>query len=440
MRTMKKKLLFILLLLISGISAEVNATYYYVINVNDSGSGSLRQAIIDANAASGASSLDPHIIIYDLLGGGTISLASELPPLNNYINIEGNMVTVAAGNGFRVFTVNATFTVNLFRMILKDGNPSSGGGAIFNQGQLKLDEVTIKSNRVTGVAQGGAIFNSATGNLIVRKSTLSANADANVGGGIVNYGNATIENSTLYGNSANEGGAITNYKSLYVFNSTIANNQGGGIQHIVDNNVLFFLNALVVGNSGGLDLYSDVAASITADNCLFGTKDALVSITGSNNITATAAAVFGTNVLTNNGGYTETIKLTAGSPSIDAGQTFSSASTDQIGQSRNGAYDIGALEYTVTTANVNRLSEDAIKIYDNPGQGLFEIELGEGIQGTVHWKVMDRNGRLVASSDSFIKEKGVEVKTIDISKQAQGSYLLILSTEKGMLTKSLIKL
>jgi len=59
---------------------------FTVINTADSGAGSLRQAILDANAASGSNSID-----FDIPGTGThtIALASALPALGSSITMDG---------------------------------------------------------------------------------------------------------------------------------------------------------------------------------------------------------------------------------------------------------------------------------------------------------------------------------------------------------------
>src|SRR5262245_51231687 len=57
-----------------------------VINTNDSGAGSLRQAILDANAAAGADT-----IAFNIGGGGvqTISPLSQLPTITGAVTIDG---------------------------------------------------------------------------------------------------------------------------------------------------------------------------------------------------------------------------------------------------------------------------------------------------------------------------------------------------------------
>ena len=68
------------LALVLLLTSPLAATTFTVTNTNDSGSGSLRQAITDANGAGAG----PHTIAFDIPGSGvrTISLATSLPGIN----------------------------------------------------------------------------------------------------------------------------------------------------------------------------------------------------------------------------------------------------------------------------------------------------------------------------------------------------------------------
>ena len=71
----------------SGISSAATFT---VTNINDSGAGSLRQAITDANAAGGADTID-----FNIVGSGvhTIVPASTLPLITGPVTIDGGVAT-----------------------------------------------------------------------------------------------------------------------------------------------------------------------------------------------------------------------------------------------------------------------------------------------------------------------------------------------------------
>src|SRR2546422_10215630 len=74
-------------------SSALGATYT-VTNPNDSGPGSLRQAILDANASAVSS-----MITFNIGGGGaqTISLLSALPRVTVPVNIDGTTQPPASG-------------------------------------------------------------------------------------------------------------------------------------------------------------------------------------------------------------------------------------------------------------------------------------------------------------------------------------------------------
>ena len=68
------------------LSIPVAAATFTVTNTNDSGAGSLRQAILDANATPGGDSIE-----FDIPGSGvhTITPMSALPPITDTVTIDG---------------------------------------------------------------------------------------------------------------------------------------------------------------------------------------------------------------------------------------------------------------------------------------------------------------------------------------------------------------
>jgi len=74
---------------LSGIPGSACAELFWVTNTNDSGAGSLRQAILDANAAPNSGFAD--MIFFDIPGDGvhTITPLTELPPLSGPTDLAG---------------------------------------------------------------------------------------------------------------------------------------------------------------------------------------------------------------------------------------------------------------------------------------------------------------------------------------------------------------
>ena len=83
-RSLRPDVCAVVALLVS--SATLSAATFTVANTNDSGAGSLRQAILDANASAGADVID-----FNIAGAGvhTITPTSELPPITDTATIDG---------------------------------------------------------------------------------------------------------------------------------------------------------------------------------------------------------------------------------------------------------------------------------------------------------------------------------------------------------------
>jgi hypothetical protein len=68
------------------LGTQASATDYFVSNTNDSGAGSLRQAILDANGNAGADTIK-----FSIPGDGphVITLATQLPGITQSVTIDG---------------------------------------------------------------------------------------------------------------------------------------------------------------------------------------------------------------------------------------------------------------------------------------------------------------------------------------------------------------
>ncbi|HEX3238517.1 MAG TPA: choice-of-anchor Q domain-containing protein [Solirubrobacterales bacterium] len=346
---------------------------------------SLRDAVAAANASADAQD--------------TIEI-----PAGNYGLSTGNELTLSSGEQVTIHGAGARSTVidglGLGR-VLKLSGPNvaiegvtitgglagpevgvtefvgdGGGILVIDSEKLALNQVTVAGN--SAILNGGGISappESAVSTAVtITNSTIAANKVSGgvlegLGGGIYALGDLTLVNSTVTGNGVenpglNMGGGVLvgidptnpNGTKAVLLNSTIAGNSvaagGSGAGFSINNptagvvTTFTVTNAIIAGNlSGG-----------TAANC-----GGVVTVTSANNIGGDATCMFtdaaskqNTNpllgALADNGGPTNTMALTAGSPAIDAGTNTGCPATDQRGVARpqGSACDVGAYELVAT--------------------------------------------------------------------------------------------
>ncbi|MEM7738420.1 MAG: right-handed parallel beta-helix repeat-containing protein [Deinococcota bacterium] len=322
-------------------------------NTNDTGVGSLREAI--ANASNG------DTITFDAsLAGQTITLGSALPNIavdNLTIDASAlgldNKVTVerdAGAGDFGIFahTGNGTLTIN--NLVVTGGKIPAGafgsGGGIISFGSIIVTNSTISGNEAFN---GGGLRSSV--NLTVTNSTISGNfANGNSGGGFIGGGIVTVTNSTISGNSATQvGGGISagSAVNLTVTNSTISGNSANNGGGIFRNGAITLNNSLVLGNTANAN--PEVNVTPTATNSAYGfgagesEGDVFVGKTIADIFTSHQPATAGNP--TTAGDYT----LKAASPAIDAGDNTlaTGIDLDLSGNLRihNDTVDMGTYEF-----------------------------------------------------------------------------------------------
>ena len=303
----------IAVLLLCALENSARAATITVTNTNDSGAGSLRQALTDA--------LDGDTINFAVTG--TIGLTSGELLVNKSVAISGpgaGSLTVDGNANSRVFHIGSDKTVSIFGVTITDGNasgnyPDDRGAGIYNDhATLTLSNCTISGNSAAGIGGGtyndnailtlnnctiasnsagfgSGIFNdgfAGSATLQINNSTISSNAAINNGGGVYNDGSQggnaslTISSSTLSANSARSGGGILNdgFDSgsavLTISSSTLngnsADNSGGGVFNygFAGSAALQLSTITLSGNSAGSDggAISNVFAAVQISNSI----------------------------------------------------------------------------------------------------------------------------------------------------------------------------
>jgi hypothetical protein len=352
------------------------ATTFTVTNTNDSGPGSLRAAIEQANAKAGSD----QIVFADGLSD-TITLASPLPTITGEAELAingGGDVTVSGNHKVGIFEVRSIYPDAMTKLTLRNLTIADGagtvttfgrqGGGINNDSTVEVVNVTFSGNQA---GFGGAIYNGMFGKLTVRNSTFSGNSTTNErgdeGGGIDNSSiyDFTVTNSTFSDNTAGYGGGIFNGgggttsepSKATVTNSTFSNNHADGGAGIYNwagplevTNTSFSGNSAVFGGGGIANIASYDRVTVT------------------NSTFSGNSANGGSGILNNSGSFSMHVSNTIMTNSLNGGNCASSEPF-RVG---DGGYNIDSGTSCGFTAASGSLSNtdpllDPVGLKDNGG-------------------------------------------------------------------------
>jgi hypothetical protein len=340
--------------------------------------------VCTVNGSGGADYLTIGAAIADA-GCATINVAAGVYTENLTIDRDvtlqgaGADVTIIDGNGAvtlqRVITITYDQTVNIADVTIQHGHAetaTNGGGGISNRGALTLNRVILTNNEVVGTDSGdvgGAISPGGTGGgSLVMDNCVVSNNMADRGGGIFFNSTMKISNTLIYNNSARSGGGITNYDSMTLTNITLSNNTGSsGPGGIVNNGDGTIINSTITGNNprglnnyGTISLTNTILSGNSPENCFASSPITSAGYNLENGDSCdlgVSGDIINTDpqlgTLQDNGGFSWTHALLAGSAAIDAGINVSCPVADQRGVWRrydgdqNGTLicDMGAFEF-----------------------------------------------------------------------------------------------
>ena len=447
---------------------------FTVTNLDDTGPGSLRDAISQANTNPGGDA-----IVFQSGLSGSIAVASPMD-IDDPLFINGPVnkgVTLDGGQASGILSATAEgpdpIGLRIYNLNFKDGSANNYGGAIdaYNM------DLSIKNSTFTGnqAPQGGAIYRAGPGFFNVYQSTFSGNRSA-VGGAFLSSGFSTqiysstfnnnvaqyaggaiaaayapldsdmkIINSTFNRNSSGFiGGAVGALTSgddlsLRIYDTTVSGNQttlvGGGIggnfstakatNSVVEGNFAYYGPDLYGGSFGGPPSLApgpgcgcdqtpfDLAFTFVGD-----TSGATINPTvpGSNILNGGDALL---HRLADNGGFTETMALGADSPVVNKGAA-GGLNVDQRG-------DLRPVEYP-------NISNSTAAGADGSDMGAYELQYTAPPPPPP--PIVDRPFRILTGSSN--RKTGVE--TIKVEIPAAGTvevvgYKAIKSTSTHFDTK-----
>jgi hypothetical protein len=263
-----------ILLALASVRLATAATFT-VTSLADSGPGSLRQAVLDANAAAGADT-----VVFAPGLNGTITLTSGEILITGPLAVNGPgaaVLTVSGNDNSRIFHVenlaSATpIDVTLSGLTLTQGFSALAGGAVFADSENLTILDSVVSNSTSGVQQdasppgcGGNVgfFGTTGGTLRIANSTLTGGVSMGItsamGGNLcVFQGGFLLERSTLSGGTAHLGGGIVLFSltadstiSLSTISGNLGRESAGGIYSESLGAALTIDSSTISGNNGG---------------------------------------------------------------------------------------------------------------------------------------------------------------------------------------------
>ena len=359
-------------------ASPAGAASFTVTNLNDSGAGSLRQAILDANAA-------PTDDVIDFAPGlsGTILLTSGQMMISDEVTITGSgsaNVTISGGGTNRIFYIFdsphvGALAVTISGLTLTDGYAAKyGGGAIVAwSAETTLRDVVITNSSAQG--KGGAILQALSGNsqgrdarLTLENCVISGNSATGNGGGVALYntGGAIITDTVFTGNTAAYGGGAISDEFTTV-STTITHSRMSG-------NSSYLGGALLVS-------YQDAAGSLLLD--------------GVSMVNNTSVGAFGAVTI---------------SQSIGSKQILSSTIADNVG---SGIYAGSSTSLRIAHSTISGNSGggivgvsqdfaiDSSLLADNVG-GDLAFQVGSGSTATVNWSLVESPGSFITAGSNNI--------------------------------------
>lgn len=240
-----------------SVLSDSNSDVYVSPTGNDNNVGDVNNPFATINKAIDSNVSNIHLSEGKFIGAGNNGLTIE----NKTITIIGAGAdkTIIDLNKTQFMDIKSTSSVVLTNLTIINGY-TKYGGAIYNNGNLTIQNCNFKNNSATS---GGAIYNN--GNLDIYYSTFEDNVVTNRGGAVFSYSYVGIYDSTFIRNKGT--GTSSTGGSIYI-------NGNSNKYSVLNRNI--FKDTSVVRQGGALYL-----SYVNVTNCIF--ENASTTDTGSSN-------------------------------------------------------------------------------------------------------------------------------------------------------------
>lgn len=349
-------------------------------------------------------------VVSTFAGSGIGGFADGIASVAQFNGIDGLAVD-SAGNVYVADTNN-----HRIRKISPAGVVSTLAGS--TQGYANGTGTAARFNNPSGVAvdAAGNVFVTDTFNYRIRKITPAGVVSTLAGSGIAGFANGSgtaAQFNKTYGIAVNDTGSIF-----------VADALNHRVRKITASGVVTTFAGSVYGyaNGNGTAAKFSYPYGITVD----ATDNVYVTDAEDNRIRKiTIVGMVSTLAGSGIGGFADGIGTTAQfinpcGVTVDAvGSVFISDATN---------HRIRKITNSLSTADYN---QNQVLIYPNPVSSIINIDLGDSIAFKVI--LFDMNGR-VMQTENIVNSSGIE-----ISNLANGMYLMQITTEKGVVSKKIVK-
>ncbi len=310
----------------------------------------------------------------------------------------------------QVITINSTVVNNL--------TPIVGCDSVFYNSMMYYTSTTVSDTAFNGAANG---CDSITNQVITINNTVMNNPAPIVGCDSVSYNSmmyytSTTVSDTAFNGAANGCDSITN--QVITINNTVMNNPAPivGCDSVSYNSMMYYTSTTV----------SDTAFNGAANGC-----DSITNQVITINTVDVSVTVMNDSIMANATGASYQWLDCGNGLAIMPGETnqlFVATITGNyaVQVTQNGCVDTSVCNNIIITGITSNTFENDLKLYPNPNDGNFTIELN-GLYESVQMNVYDLTGKRIAENNYTNKNQ----LNVNLTHLQNGTYLIELISNKG---------